>query len=811
MVQYDINLREYSRILKKRKFTVIFTALLLGTFSTFLAYMKAPIPLYTTDCSIKFEKQTTVEGLYAKTMSWSTADDIETQIAVLKSYSVMKEVAENLGLIPKEATKKNSPLNPKVTAIVDALQSKVGVSREAFTNIINIGVTDTDPAFAQRLANGIAFTFKQMHARQQSKRTADAVKYISSELKRVRKNLREAEDEFNRFTRKNQLVSIDLQSEALLSSAKKLKDEIRKLGEARTELRELLEKLGQFLKDPLSSDNNFYSGHANRQYQATNDRLIELLLKRDSLLEDYTPRHPEVIAIERQTIENARKMRLLLQLQINGIENRQADLRKQLATVDKKTNELMEKKLEFERLKRKVDSFNDMTALLEKKNQEALIREAERPEEVTIVRPALLPTSPINPPKTVAKGATGMAIGLVLGLIIAFIVETFDTSLGAIEDVEETLGTQVLGVIPHADIKDILEGQKPKDQKDSEVSPFRERLELISHFGPRTMLAESFRALRTNISFRDLEKKVKTMAITAASPEEGKSTVCVNLAITMAQAGIKTLLVGCDLRKPVISRIFGVERTPGLTEVLLGNYSWQDATRGITDLMMGKMGMDDVMVTPGLDNLHIITSGATPPNPAELIDSNRLGEFVEEVRAEHDIAIFDSPPILSTTDPLILGSKLDAVLLVYRVGSISRALLRRAAGQLSQVNCNLLGVVLNDMKAEVSPDFQGYKYYKSYYSYAEKAEKKEGNIFKRAFSFIRKKADNYRKETPSKEEGKRPKRLGILIMLLALAFFVGGILWQMALSTRSKEPPRRETTNKVKKSIPRTISSTKQF
>ena len=457
MAQYDINLREYWRILKKRKFVVILITIVLGVFSTSFAILRAPNPLYTATCSIKFEKETTVEGLYARTITWSGGDDIETQITVIKSYPVFQRVAQKLGIIQRKG-KKGGEAKQDVARIAEGLQSKIEVERENLTNILHIKATDSSAVFAQRLANSTALTYKELHAEQQMKRTTEALKYIREQLTAVREKLRKSEEEFNRFSQKNQLISLDLQSEVLLARAQEIQNEIRRVHEDKGELQGIGLRLNQFIKDPNGSGHDFYSTRATAQYQGTNDALVSLLLKKDTLLQDFTPQHPEVVAIGRKIIENARKMAILLQLQITALEKKEIELKKELKKVDQKTQVLMDKKLEFDRLKRRVDSYNDMTALLERKNQEALIRQAEKPEEITIVKPALNPTAPINPPKTMATGAMGILIGLVLGIVIGFVVETFDTSLGAIEDVEETLGAQVLGIVPQADAKDIWRG-----------------------------------------------------------------------------------------------------------------------------------------------------------------------------------------------------------------------------------------------------------------------------------------------------------------------------------------------------------------
>jgi capsular exopolysaccharide synthesis family protein len=779
LAQYDINLREYWRILKKRKFIVIITAVILGLFSTIFAIFQAPTPLYTSVCSIKFEKETTLEGLYKKTLSWSEGDDIETQISIINGFSVLLEVAKAMGLIPSKSTGED----PAAITAVERIKGKVKVERENYTNILNISVTDPDPVFAQKMANELASTYKTLHAEQQGKRTIDAIKYIEDQLTSVRDKLKLSEESFNRYSQANQLISIDMQ----------ITDEIRQQNENKSDFEAISARVEKFIKDPSSSEVNFYSSSATPQYQASNDSLIELLLKRDSLLENYTSQHPEVIAIGQKIIETARKILALLEQQITAADKKIADLEEETREVDSKTNLLMEKKLEYDRLKREVDSFRDMTALLEQKNQEALITQAEKPEEVVIVKPALLSTTPINPPKTMATGAMGIIIGIVLGLVFAFIVETFDTSLGAIEDVEETLGAKVLGVIPHADYKDIILSLKDKIPSETDESVLRKMLNLASHFAPKTMIAESFRALRTNIQFSEGDRNIRTIAITSTSPQEGKTMVSANLAISLAQSGLKTLLVGSDLRKPMLGILFGLEETPGLTEIILGDYPWSHTVKTITDIIiMGKISLDDVIMTPGMDNLNIITSGTIPPNPAELIDSDRLMTFIEEAKKQYDIIIFDSTPVLSAADAAILGQKMDGVLIVYRVGAVSKGLLKRTATQLQQVKCNIIGIILNGMKPDISPDFPDYKYYK-YYSYygKEGGGKRSYRGIKSFWPFGRKGEDRESSVISTLSSGtekadQENNKEGSAILRWALIIFASlliavGILWQTGI------------------------------
>lgn len=787
MAQYDINLREYWRILKKRKFIVFITAAALCAFSSFFAYFNAPTPLYTSTCSLKFEKEMTIEGLYAKTLSWTGGDDVDTQISIISSYDIFKEVARRMGLIPATADETDDQVKAYIQTLVENLQLKVEVTRENFTNIILIKATDSNPRSARQLADTIARTYREQHVREQNKKTTEALGYIRDQLDAVRSNLKTAEENFSRFSRENQLVSIDLQGENLLSRVKEIDDEVRVLDRNGQELETLLPRIEDFVQHPDRKNVDLYSNTAGTQYQKTNDQLVELILKRDTLLEDFTRQHPDVLAVSRKIVENARKMGLLLNIEISELEKKKVRLQAERQQVNAKMAVLLDKKLEFNRLKRAVESLQNMTALLEQKNQEALIRKAEKPEEVRIVREALLPAEPINPPRYAATGFMGLLIGLVFGLVLAFVVETFDTSIGAIEDVEETLEAQVLGVIPQADIKEIQESLKSEYPEGIEdVGKF---INMVAHFAPKSMIAESLRSLRTNIQFKEGLEQLKTLVVTSTSPKEGKTMVALNLAISLSQAGLKTLLVSADLRKPMISRILGLEIKPGLTDLLLGNYPWRDTVKTITDIIMGKITLDEVMRTPGLDNLHIITCGTIPPNPAELIESGRLKSFIEEAKQEYDSVIFDAPPILSAADAAILGTKADGVLLVYRLGAVSRGLLKRSANQLKQVRCRIVGIVLNGMRPEISPDFQDFKYLKYYYAYREKDEGRGRRGLNKVISLFHRERDRLpatewrepqEKPSPapgSSSRGKDHGRLKWLLLLLGLVLLLLGWLW----------------------------------
>lgn len=208
---------------------------------------------------------------------------------------------------------------------------------------------------------------------------------------------------------------------------------------------------------------------------------------------------------------------------------------------------------------------------------------------------------------------------------------------------------------------------------------------LITRTNPRSPVAEAYRQLRTNIQFSSPDRPLKTLLITSTHPEEGKSTILANLAITFAQTGSRVILVDCDLRRPSLHGIFGVRNSVGLTNIILDpaikEFPFQDS---------------------GVTNLRLLCSGPLPPNPSELLGSRRMAEVVEQLKSEADYVLFDSPPVVVVTDAAILASKLDGVMLVVYAGRTRRELAKKAKALLDKVNANVLGVILNNVKYDAS-------------------------------------------------------------------------------------------------------------
>ncbi len=209
---------------------------------------------------------------------------------------------------------------------------------------------------------------------------------------------------------------------------------------------------------------------------------------------------------------------------------------------------------------------------------------------------------------------------------------------------------------------------------------------LITISNPRSPVSEAYRTLRTNLEFSSLDKPIRSMVVTSAAPEEGKSTTLANLAVAIAQAGKKVILVDCDLRRPSLQKIFNARNSVGFTDMMRD------------DALLKKPPLQETTVP----DLRLLVSGTIPPNPAELLASKRMDEVIATLLKNADMVLFDAPPVVAVTDAAVLSSKVDAALLVVSAGKTKRDHAKKAKALLDKVNARLIGTVLNNVKGETS-------------------------------------------------------------------------------------------------------------
>lgn len=739
MAQFDFNLRDYWMIIRRRRVVVIATTIMMSILTFLFAHFQKIEPIYEATASVKVELHAplleTKGG--AIPMGFAEGDYIETQAKLIRSFPVIVRVAKQLGMVGPKTSEDEIRKNPERLRIVMDLKDNIETDKEGITNIVNIIARTPDPILSERVANITAETFRQWDFEQKNKRVDETRRFVEQEITKVKAELEEGEDRIRLYKERSGSVSLETQASEdfrmLTNSELTLAETENKLKEVNSILKHLREE-GRL---PTQEDLGRPGASPSSVFQNMKTRLNQLLVERDTLLLEFTEQHPNVKALNVKIEETIQQMLEQLEAENNTLQRKRKNLRKKIGELRERIGSYPEASLMLARLERNVKVNAATYQQLQTRYQDILIRSAQRVYDVQIIRPAIAPDRPINQPAVYAISFVGTFLGLLLGGVLAFVFEALDTSIGAIEDIESFLEVPVLGLVPYIISDEAI--QKLKEQwKDRPVEELERHALLTTHYDPRSTIAESFRALRTNIQYLNIEQGSKVFVVTSSNPEEGKTCVVANLAITFAQMGKRTLLVESDLRKPQLHRMFGLHREDGLTDVILDDRPWEEMTKSIAELLLGTFHLDDILMTPGMDNLHIITCGSMPLNPSEILLSDRMNDFLKDVRESYDFIFFDVPPVIPVSDAAILGSRVDGVIFVYEVGKVGRAALKRAKFLIENVKGKVVGIVMNKIKAEVSHDYHDleyYRYYGSKYAYGveEEGKKARRGLLKRLF------------------------------------------------------------------------------
>jgi capsular exopolysaccharide synthesis family protein len=727
MAQYELNLRDYWWIIRKKKFIIVFSAAMLGLFSFIFAYSRKPVDVFRASVSLKYE-QTGPASDRGGAYGYDSDVDLATHAELIKSYSTIELAAKRLGWIDPKISPEEVRNNQELMNTIRNLKGKIETEQEGYTMIINVFVTSSlgDPIKTTKdladFTNALGHAYAVWDTENKREKFTRANQFLSKQLDEARLRAQRASWNIQQFREDNEFITLD--GSILVAEITAARAEYERIQRNRKELQRLIgaSKNDRTLLRVGSSD--LLPGISSPIIGGLKQQLSALKADRDALLLTYTEGYPPVARIdssmsiiEKNILTEMKALRDNLIREGIPQEEKLTYLEEEYKKLPQLAPQLGEKEQE---LRFAMEAYTS----LEDKWQDIMLGEQQLVSELMVVRPAFTPAAPINVSTTKATTVVGVIIGLILGVVFAFVAETVDTSIGTIEDVEAFLETSVLGVIPFVKPEEAMQRIRKKrpDLDDDEILAMQARL--VAQFDSQSTQAESYRALRTNLQFVGIEKETKTIVVTSSTAREGKTTVSTNLAIAMAQIGKRTLLMEADLRKPAVARVFGIDREPGLTEVMLGAADWHDAVRTLTDIMMGKMPVEEFLATPGMDNLNIMTCGKIPPNPSEISNSRQMSELINQMRAEYDVIILDTAPVLQATDTALLSSKVDGVVLVYQVGRIARASLKRAKAQLENVKAHVLGVVLNGLKAEASRDYSAY-HYGGYYGYGAE-EKTEG-------------------------------------------------------------------------------------
>lgn len=351
----------------------------------------------------------------------------------------------------------------------------------------------------------------------------------------------------------------------------------------------------------------------------------------------------------------------------------------------------------------------DIYQVLLKKLQELDVTRDVSAYSVRVIEPAIVPSAPVRPNKRL-NIIIGIIMGFVMGTGLGFFREYLDTTIKTAEELKNGFNLAVLGLIPSMGVNkpkgNFIQARfnkkklipVEKNEVKDEVTFTLHRLASAEKLDPP--IAEAYRTLRTNLQFVLVDRPVKTLLVTSSIRGEGKTTTSVNLGIILAQTGKKVLIIDADLRRPRIHKAFKSAREVGLTTILLGESS-----------------LEDVVIPTDIKNLSILPSGPLPPNPAELVSSERMKKLMRYAESKYDMVIFDSPPLIAVTDAALLATEVEGVLIIVEASALPRDLLKQALERLSNVKANILGSVLNNVNMQKG-SYYYYYYNYSHYDYA---------------------------------------------------------------------------------------------
>jgi capsular exopolysaccharide synthesis family protein len=373
---------------------------------------------------------------------------------------------------------------------------------------------------------------------------------------------------------------------------------------------------------------------------------------------------------------------------------RESMLRDAMEKQKQEANQLNESAIEYNLLKRDAETYRTLYEGLLQKLKEAGVSAGLRSNNFRIIDAARAPMGPIEPniPRNLLFG---FVLGAATGVGLAFLLEGLDNTIRTTDQAQMISGLAPLGMIPLGS-KSAREGPNPKRLV---IASSKEAVELVTQVRPQSQMAESYRALRTSLLLSSLGSPPKVIMVTSALPQEGKTTTSINCAVVLAQKNVRVLLIDADLRRPSIHKTLGMGPRSGLSNVLTGSTTLEQA----------------ITRTAILPNLYVLPAGTPPPNPAELLASTNMRDVLEQLRGEYDHIVVDTPPSLSVTDAVVLSPRADAVVLVIRSGKTTKQALRRSRDILAQVNAKVVGVLLNAVDLS-SPDYYYYYEYQGKYA-----------------------------------------------------------------------------------------------
>jgi capsular exopolysaccharide synthesis family protein len=738
-------LSEFLRILFRGRWVIVVAFLAVVGAVTYLTYRMRPV--YVSTASILILNQDRMETTLLNEQPSGTIPKSRNlnAIEILQSRKLAEDVIRSLADSPykdeleimAETDQTGKPIT--FDARVDLFQKNTSVGLLKDTDVLTISMSAHSPFETAFLTNALAEQYYRYCLHEARGEISDIRQFLDQQLEVVKQQLSQSEEMERNYKESQGVSSLDEETSqkvkqsadfhALYNTTQTdLNAQIRRQEYLR---KQLAETKGTMVEDVTNATSPMIT--AMQQQIAEKQTRIATLMANPGPGTDATVSalDKEVETIKSQLVEEVRKVAgggastvdplrtsqqlfdqlLATEVDVKSLTAKAEALREVMQNIDSDLERLPQQTLVLARLTRDRELNEKLYLMLNDKYEETRISEAAKSAGVQIVDSAKPPLLPVRPKKKL-NILLGVIFGLSIGVGLAFLLELLDDTVKTGDDLER-LGLTLLGTIPLVHTEQIIRRLKKQGKQFTDADLHRVEAKMITRFSPKSPVSEAYRSLRTNIQFADIDRPKRVILMTSTTSKEGKSTTAVNLAVTLAQTGSRVLLVDSDLRRPSLHNFFGFDKTYGLTNVLIGS-----------------LALEDVIKPTEVDKLDVITAGDIPPNPAELVASERMRKFIEDVRERYDHVILDSPPVVAVTDAAVLATRVDGALLVVSSGTVNRKEVLRAVSLIKNVRSSILGVVLNglDIKKIYGSYYYYFHYYQYYYYYGSESKKRKKKV-----------------------------------------------------------------------------------
>ena len=730
------DLRAYWRTVRKRRWTVLSIVLVIFTIASIMTWKQKPV--YRANALVEIQKENanipTVQELFQ--LENVSDNYLETQYKVLQSETLARRVINQLHLErdsefnpPKEgwlqsrahasAPIRESAVDPDVEQMVlREFKDRLSVDPVRRSRLVQISFESQDPRVAAQAVNCLAMNFIQENLESRWRSAQKASEWLSQQLESFKAKLEKSEDDLQEYAQKKGLLFLETQKgdteDIVNERLRELQDELTK-AQAERYAKESLYRLteaGDYSALPGVVDNKLM--------QELTARLAELERQKAALTPTFTGDYPKMKEIQSQIDQIERRLDAERKRAVQGIVDdylaatrREKLVRAAFEQQQNQANLVAGRAVQYNILKREVETNKQLYEGLLQRLNEAGVSAGMNASNIRVVDAAVPPTRPVRP-RPILNLSLALLLGLCLGAGTAFLQEHLDNTLKNSADVERILRVPALALIPSREslsygsssVHGLVDNGSSRHRANGNglgnfaaltKSSGKTWIRIDGNGTQHSALSEAFRGLRTSVLLSAAGRPPRSLTFVSAEPGEGKTTVASNLSISLAQLGKRVLLVDGDMRRPCVHKLFNIEEREG----------------GLVTFLTGEDGWIHLVRPTGVANLDCLICGPVPPNPSELLSSDRMQQLLVEAMREYQFVLIDAPPLLNVTDGRILATMVDGAVLVVRGGYTPQGLAQQAQFHVQDVGARLIGVVLNDVDLRHQGYYQGYYHYGS--------------------------------------------------------------------------------------------------